>query len=406
MPPPLPMEQRPPPPPPPKQENAQQSTVKQEQPIKNDMTQPPPALSAQTTTDTSVGPTSSSVFESKSFTQEQLVSNFDNNRRGYQDDNYESVQQNQNSRNNRNWIQNNRGNWNQDQSRNVNPNEFKPIVKIDPNQKSQEEIDFEEQYRVWEEDFERWKRDNSNHTDRRRYNDFVKQMEICRESMLKKREFLRKKRLNDLGISDTSNPAPSSMKQETNKDYDDIKMQHPTSTAPLFGSSGVSSSGGIPGLDLVHGGNKMQNIKMEPKPELRNESIASSINQMLDDPNIKSILSNFQKQKQFENEPPQRDHFDEDDRFPKNMNTFRHQSSSSCTNAQRNPFRNNESFQNTRDDFNTHQADVNREGNDNPFGQRSIKRERSWDNDNNDANQRFGQFQRDDKTFDRNELVS
>lgn len=417
--PPLPVENKPPPPPPPSSATATVSDPNAGQSIQTGILQqqqsPLTANNQKPAVETIQPHMPSNVNTqpelAKSSTQESFephVKRFnDNNRRNNNQDNDDNSfpnWRNTNNRNDRNWIQNNRN-----QKRTQNPfandsnssyrstnceieNQVDSKFQTDRQNladvKSQEEIEFDEQYRIWEEQFDQWKRDNENHQDGQRYNDFLKQMENCRNKMLQKREMLRKKRLKSFGISDS--PPPQQM--------DDSK--------PLFGSN--DSGGGIPGLDLVHGGNSSKKERFEAKaPEVQSAPVAD-INQILDDPNIKSLLSNIQmqqqqhKQKQQQQQQNEMNQGDErrNDRFQTTkMNPFGQPSGSGNSTGQRNPFRNK-----NNDNF-AGNCSENQQSDNNDFDERPIKRECRWNDEHVDDVQQFDRFQQEDRNPNRERMV-
>lgn len=426
--PPLPVENKPPPPPPPSSNtntivsdlNAGQSIqtgIAQQQSILTANNKKPVVETIQSHVPSNVNnaaqPESAKPSTQESF--EPRVNRFsDNNRRNIDQDNDDNSYpnwRNNNNRNDQNWIHNNR---NQKRSQNPFANDSNSSYRStnfenenrDENQfqtdrqkladvKSQEEIDFDEQYRIWEEQFDQWKRDNENHQDGQRYNDFLKQMENCRDKMLQKREMLRKKRLKSFGISDSPPPQQHLQTDSFKRNLDNSK--------PLFGSS---VSGGIPGLDLVHGGNSSKNEKADTKPEIQSAPIAD-INQILDDPNIKSLLSDIQMQQQQHKQQEQQHNeinpFNErrNDRFQNTnqMNSFGQSSGSGDSMGQRNPFRNK-----NNDNF-SENSGGNEQLDNNEFDERPMKRECRWNDEHVDGVQQFDRFQQEDRYFPRERMV-
>lgn len=416
VPPPLPIEQtaasHPPPPPPPQQDaTGQLSSANLTSPSTTDTTQQLPSLLTTQIqpNDLPLQSPSSNVDAGKPVLQSNKDRFNDNRRDNMNDDAWDSHQNRRNNRNNnRNWTQNNRNNnsrnpfsnnFNSSNNRNEN-NKFQSTNPIDPDAKSQEEIEFDEQYRQWEERFEDWKRENSNHVDRQRYNDFVSQMENCRQSMLKRRDNLRQKRLNQLGLTNNQSQYSSNTQMSQNKDdyrdHGDAKSQSASSSSlQLFGSSSNDGNGGIPGLDLVHSGNSnpIESHESRGNVNVKSETLPSiNITQILDDPNIKSLLSNIQRQQQQQQQ-------NDVNQGPSHNNSFNTPSGSDDNHQ--NPFRNN-NFQNNRDKFmkRENQNDYN-DGKD--FGERPNKRECRW-NDNNQ--QQYDRFQQNDRNFSREQSVS
>ncbi|XP_055375295.1 homeobox protein 2-like [Condylostylus longicornis] len=66
------------------------------------------------------------------------------------------------------------------------------------NEKSREEILFDEQFKKWEEEFENWKRANVNHPDRKAYREYEMKFEDCRRKLIERREQMRKRKLEQM----------------------------------------------------------------------------------------------------------------------------------------------------------------------------------------------------------------
>lgn len=282
---------------------------------------------------------------------DNLQSNFDSNNDRFDENQWNNQDEdfrrnNTNNNMNRNWKNNSNNNANKSNNRfNRNQSNFggnNQQRNQNTSEKTQEEILFEEQYRQWEENFLQWKRDNSNHPDRQRYDDFVSQMEGIRKKLLEKRENLRQNRLkreNQMSMNsdepyagastssqsetqntkntadDASNVDESHQNQDvdlkrkyemlknmqlsiasdepyagpstsnqgdtqnTNKNANDIPAAQENISHNLFGKGrNDDSSGGIPGLDLASSDKIAQEIAPKLFPNNNNNSAQSSIN--------------------------------------------------------------------------------------------------------------------------------
>lgn len=180
----------------------------------------------------------------------------------------------------------------------------------DEGNKTPEEIAFDEQFRKWEEQFMNWKRDNANHPDRKAYNDYESKMEECRSKLLQRRAEMRQRRATAISskIVDQADLAPTQTVTKHEENENEMSQSDESQVATNAGSTveskdqniGVfvasNSESGIPGLDLVDESIGNENISNVAPPEAN--SNFSAINNILGDPNIKSLLSNIQKQQQ------------------------------------------------------------------------------------------------------------
>lgn len=219
----------------------------------------------------------------------------------------------------------------------------------DREEKSQEEIAFEENFQKWENQLAEWKRTNANHPDRNLYNDFVMKMERCRQQLLQRRETLRQKRLDRIRNEQTvettqSNPPPqTAMKNEISTEgihQENVSQTNvgagvlttgvnnfvleKTVASSLFSSKSCDNNAAIPGLDLVSGNDTpsqpnapSQSIapsqsvapsesiapsqfntspKCDPTDSDPNSNIVARVTNILGNPEIQSLLSNIQKQ--------------------------------------------------------------------------------------------------------------
>ncbi|XP_065076105.1 uncharacterized protein ZAP3 isoform X2 [Ochlerotatus camptorhynchus] len=121
------------------------------------------------------------------------------------------------------------------------------------NQKTAEELAFDEQFRKWEEEFNNWKRKNANHPDKNAYREYEKKFVECRKKLLERREQLRNKRLAEQAASAQASslggyqynqpPPPPPPEEEPGMDVGLFKN--------ALGGGGAIG-GGIPGLDLIN----------------------------------------------------------------------------------------------------------------------------------------------------------
>lgn len=322
--PPLPVDYQPPPPPPPQQqtqENVQSTGVAQSSnqasntPQEQTIKEPQPTISHMPLSTNQNEPSNNTQSHSK------IVN--------YEQSNYSHQNQDGFRRNNR-WNNNDRSNRPFGGTHFNNRNTFEcdePTNMDGPGndrdygneEKSQEEIAFDVQFRKWEESFMEWKRNNANHPDQGQYNDFVTKMEVCRKQLTQRRETLRQKRLDSNHAAQAkqkNQPTKPEVENESLEGKQESKMVGFTDTTSGFGQGSSSfltidrsgSESGIPGLDLV-GGNV-------PKTD---PNIVAHVNNILGNPEIKSLLSNLQKQ---QNESEQTQFQQNNDNS--NENDFKH----------------------------------------------------------------------------------
>lgn len=169
--------------------------------------------------------------------------------------------------------------------------------------KSQDEIAFEAQFRKWEDSFMEWKRNNANHPDRNQYNEFVEKMEGCRRQLQQRREMLRKKHLDSKRDAQLPDSKQSEQQSKPNKENDKIEStraaepstklpneSHPIPPSANLFTNRSDSEAGIPGLDLV-----AEESAPTPKSD---PNIVARVTNILGNPEIQSLLSNIQIQKQ------------------------------------------------------------------------------------------------------------
>jgi YLP motif-containing protein 1 len=97
---------------------------------------------------------------------------------------------------NKNWNQHNQNQQNQHRQ-GTSSNIPKPVQSLPPPPQkdtstpmSQEEIEFDEQFRKWQEEFDNWKRANVNHPDKDAYRMYEQQFESVRLKLLQVRKVL------------------------------------------------------------------------------------------------------------------------------------------------------------------------------------------------------------------------
>lgn len=188
---------------------------------------------------------------------------------------------------------------------------------------SEAEKKFDKEFAAWEAQFQKWKEQNANHPDKTQYREYEKKWESWRNSLLERREQMRKKRLalaSGVGtapVSKTPNFTlpPPNIHQQLEPNTANQSVSNPTSYTTLPPSQNnealsfkkqpdqmatestflkTSSSSGIPGLDLVKG-NETSDYNSDNKdaddkgPDL--EAISKGINSILGDQKLLNMLS-------------------------------------------------------------------------------------------------------------------
>ncbi|XP_055309199.1 probable serine/threonine-protein kinase DDB_G0282963 [Sitodiplosis mosellana] len=325
--PPPPTQPQPPPPPPPLQQTHGDAPVSQNtqtiSQVAPNMTQQTPTSSTDQITSEqqplfNANNTKTSINSNETQVHHSQSANFENtnysqqNQDGYRRHQpYRNNRWNNNNRNTRTFVGNNFNNRTQpdreDQMNNDGPQQDEYVNE----EKSQEEVAFDIQFRKWEDSFMEWKLNNANHPDQNQYNDFVVKMEGCRKQLLVRRETLRQKRLNSFReariqpanqVRETDESQNEAFEQTTDQESHipstqtaDNCVQTPGSV--LFPSNNDDGGGDIPGLDLVSG-------EKVPKADL---NIVAHVNNILGNPEIQTLLSNIQKQ-QNETQPSKAHH--------------------------------------------------------------------------------------------------
>lgn len=275
-PPPLPIESTPPPPPPP----LQQKTYENRQSIADNEQQTLTCSTDQNTSQQlqSLNDNDTKILTISNETQvhHRRTINLENSNLLHHERRHRN-----NNQNNRMFVGNNIIQPDNEEQINVNCQQNDEYVN---EVKSQEEIAFDIQFRKWEESFLEWKKNNAYHPDKNQYTDFVIKMEACRKQLFARREQLRQKRL---GSNMQMNSVTKEFKPTTNEW---ITQTAGNSVQSISGNDfftakndGVSI---IPGLDL----------ESEEKVPEANLNIVAHVNNILEDPQIKTFLSNIQKQ--------------------------------------------------------------------------------------------------------------
>ncbi|XP_060530266.1 YLP motif-containing protein 1-like isoform X2 [Cylas formicarius] len=170
---------------------------------------------------------------------------------------------------------------------------------------------FDKEFAAWEAQFDKWKEQNANHPDKTQYMEYEKKWESWRNSLLDRREQMRKKRLALLaapaGSSKNDQPAEMFTKPPPTQNNEPLSFK-PAKGFPgeellqndagfLKGSS--PNAGGIPGLDLVRDDDvkeeeqRTRESVAEPHaakgPDL--DAISKGINSILGDPKLMNMLS-------------------------------------------------------------------------------------------------------------------
>lgn len=208
--------------------------------------------------------------------------------------------------------------------------------------KTPEEKAFDEQFKKWEEEFTNWKLQNANHPDTRAYLEYEQKMEECRTKLLERREQMKRRKLELLQQQQKQQQQQSqqpvqataiSVEQTTVSGYShssgSLEQNNPmekVGNSDLLDNSsnnqshlfmrGSASGSGIPGLDLVvdkpndesdadvkndtviindvspDKASSHQPTNLQQRPDL--EAISRGLTSILGDPNLASLLSNFQ----------------------------------------------------------------------------------------------------------------
>ncbi|CAG9859718.1 unnamed protein product [Phyllotreta striolata] len=190
---------------------------------------------------------------------------------------------------------------------------------------SEAEKKFDKEFAAWEAQFNKWKEQNANHPDKIQYKEYEKKWESWRNSLLERREQMRRRRLglvgqkspntstvtavNSTGKSSLLGQYPGSVQASQSGEFGKItnesvvfKTDEDANPGESFLKS--SSTGGIPGLDLVKEGTNDENLpdrsvetKSEKNPTEQShkgpdfDAISKGINSILGDRKLLSMLS-------------------------------------------------------------------------------------------------------------------
>lgn len=193
---------------------------------------------------------------------------------------------------------------------------------------SEAEKKFDKEFAAWEAQFQKWKEQNVNHPDKTQYREYEKKWESWRNSLLERREQMRKKRLALAGgttsvsskIPNFSQPPPTlnqqvslsgvqqsliNQNQQMANEPSTLLLPHENNEPLSFKNESdqvisegsflgtATSSGVIPGLDLVKDNGKDSDLdgkdSQNKGPDL--EAISKGINTILGDQKLLNMLS-------------------------------------------------------------------------------------------------------------------
>lgn len=199
---------------------------------------------------------------------------------------------------------------------------------------SEEERQFDIQFKKWEEEFQTWKQQNMNHPDKAAYQEYEKKFQACRAQLMERKEQMKAKRISAL-ITQKPPALPDNLRNSTNMpyyqsnqnyaakpsllgstdknmhNYDPNSYKGDTSTSYMPDNSSLfinkpPNMKGIPGLDLVddytrRNINEVVDITADDvptsskKPDLK--AISKGINNILGDQKLLNMLSIVTQQK-------------------------------------------------------------------------------------------------------------
>lgn len=209
-----------------------------------------------------------------------------------------------------------------------------PPTKPNTEELTEAEKKFDKEFAAWEEQFNKWKEQNANHPDKNQYREYEKKWESWRNSLLERREQMRRKRLGITAPKNVSGGSQSNQNQ-SNKSLTDqpsisdnftkppptlnnepLKFNFPGSFTDGPEDSGEgflkgTATGGIPGLDLVKDDapldddpidkdniidldkdeRRIDGSKQDDRKEPDFEAISKGINNILGDEKLMSMLS-------------------------------------------------------------------------------------------------------------------
>uniref|UniRef100_A0AAG5D3J3 YLP motif-containing protein 1 n=1 Tax=Anopheles atroparvus TaxID=41427 RepID=A0AAG5D3J3_ANOAO len=205
---------------------------------------------------------------------------------------------------------------------NLNKGQEKPPL---PEEKSNEELAFDEQFRKWEQEFESWKHKNKNHPDKAAYREYEQKCMNCRKKLLERREQLRRKRIEQNAAAQGSStfavqhpsyppqppdpippppppgPPPPSQDGERSvaRQQDHRENDSPRETSlgleNVFSQSAINGegTGGIPGLDLIdeHPPPQPKKIKLDDQAEEEGVEVMEVIDLANNEEEVKPQIS-------------------------------------------------------------------------------------------------------------------
>ncbi|CAH0560761.1 unnamed protein product [Brassicogethes aeneus] len=204
--------------------------------------------------------------------------------------------------------------------------------KQNPEELSEAEKKFDKEFAAWEAQFNKWKEQNVNHPDKNQYREYEKKWESWRNSLLERREQMRRKRLGltvnkpppkvthdnytapppDMNLNQTQDPKFNKPPPQLNNEPLKFKNPPQTSYPEIDDTAGddflkSNTSGGIPGLDLVKDDDpesfkkkddiieldreekRLENLTKNKGPDF--EAISKGINTILGDQKILNMLN-------------------------------------------------------------------------------------------------------------------
>ncbi|XP_030747239.1 YLP motif-containing protein 1-like isoform X2 [Sitophilus oryzae] len=307
VPPPPPNEAKPPPPPPP------EDSVQRPQQPSGYMTVPPPAQQY-----TTAPPTHAQTKPQWSNTNKRT---------------YSQTQGSEQPETAKRPLLDNPAQWNKPVPAPVQPPVQTHAQKVAVNleELTEAEKKFDKEFAAWEAQFNKWKDQNANHPDQTQFMEYEKKWESWRNSLLDRREQMRKKRLA-LQASVSPKPTSTAIPQVFNEPPPTNLMSKPPPSIPLapdvfskppptqnneplafkankgdsliiegetkssfLQPSSPSAEGGIPGLDLVKEDIPDEKPPSPKKPDF--DAISKGINTILGDPKLMNMLSMVSQKK-------------------------------------------------------------------------------------------------------------
>lgn len=186
---------------------------------------------------------------------------------------------------------------------------------MDPDVLTEEEKQFEIQFKNWEDEFVKWKSQNVNHPDRKAYDEYEKKFEECRAKLLARREQMRQKKLDRIKQMEIK----LEMAEEQDVDENEVievntndpnnannDEEFPSNTLNVASIFQSNANSGIPGLDLMEGeGNFATDVDIKTEGTEAEEidlttdiqniqpstNIAESISKLIENPQVLTLLT-------------------------------------------------------------------------------------------------------------------